>query len=136
MKMKVAALFAILFIAGSVFYFAEPTAAASQKGYLIDHGTKYFYDGQSGYQKASWKTYWYSPNVRKVKETNYVKMEGKWYVSDTFTYTLRKVSKTKMKVIVEHSADLGPPKYVYYVNTKLNTRNYYWKVFRPHIPSN
>ncbi|SCG86100.1 hypothetical protein MCBB_1545 [Methanobacterium congolense] len=56
-------------------------------------------------------------------------MEGKWYVSDTFTYTLRKVSKTKMKVVVEHSAELGPLKYVYYVNTKLNTINYYLKVF-------
>jgi hypothetical protein len=131
MKIKLIALFAVLFVACSALHFVEPTAAA-QKGYKIDHGTKYFYDGQTGYQKVTWKTYWYTKNVRKVVRKYYVKENGKYIFSYTDTATLQKVSKTKMKIKLQNEP-LGPSTYTYYVKTKLSTRWYYWKVYRPNI---
>lgn len=129
--MKIIALFAVLFIACSALHFVEP-AAAAQKGYKIDQGTKYFYDGQTGYQKITWKTYWYTKNTRKIFRTYYVKDNGKWTLGYKDTVTLQKVSKTKMK-ITDSNEPLGPSNYTYYKKTKMNTRNYYWKVFRPNI---
>ena len=135
MKMKILAFCAVFVIAFSAMHFVEPVAAAStQKGYLIDHGTKYFMDvdGCDYVQtKMTWKTYWYSKNVRKVHESFYIKINGKWKFDCTAIATMYKISKTKMKL-----------NFVYpdfqthgncYVKTKMNTRNFYWKVFRPKI---
>ncbi len=138
MKMKILAFCAVFVIAFSAMHFVEPVSAAStQKGYLIDHGTKYFMDttgcdyvGPNGVKtKLTWKTYWYSKNVRKVHETYYRNINGKWKYDYKTIVTMKKVSKTKMKL-----------NYVYpdyqthgncYIKTKMNTRNFYWKSFRP-----
>jgi len=132
MKIKIVALLAVLFIACSALHFVEPTAAA-QKVYKIDQGTKYFYDGQNGYQKITWKTYWYSKNTRQIVRNYYVKDQGKWLFKYTNSVIMKKVSKTTMK-IRNYNQPLAPSIVtLYYVKTKLDTRNYYWKVFRPNI---
>jgi hypothetical protein len=130
-KIKIVALLAVLFIACSALHFVEPTAAA-QKGYKIDQGTKYFYDGQTGYQKVTWKTYWYSKNTRKIVRSWYIKVKGKYVYGYTDTTTLQKVSKTKMKITVPQP-DFTPPVYVLYKKTKMDNKNFYWKVSRPNI---
>lgn len=128
MKMKFLALMAICVIAASAVSFAEP-ASAAQKGFLIDHGTKYFKDaGDGGQDKITWKTYWYSKNVRKVVRTFYFKNDaGKWVNCGATVFTMKKVSKTKLKM-VETS---GSYTQTSYIKTKKTTRQYYWYVFRP-----
>lgn len=137
MKMKILALLAVLFIACSALHFVEPTTAASaKKGYLIDHGTVYFHDETAPKSyKLTWKTYWYSKNVRTVKTIQYVKVKNKWKLFSTGSDTMFKVSKTKIKhQYVDHVYD-KTIKGVWYEKTKLNTRNYYWKVERPRLAS-
>jgi hypothetical protein len=56
---------------------------------------------------------------------------AKWKVLATGSITMYKVSKTKMKFIDIDKYKGKTSKWVYYEKTKLNTRNYYWKVFRP-----
>ena len=124
MKIKFLALFVVFFMACSVVQFAAPVAAAPQKGYLVDHGTKIFYDGVSGAKmKVKWKTYLYPNNMRKVERTYYEKINGKWKYSNKWVVTFKKVSKTKLWMSC--SSD--------YINTKLSTRWFYWKIFRPDI---
>ncbi len=135
MKMKVLAFCAVFVIAFSAMHFVEPVSAAStQKGYLIDHGTKYFMgiDGCSYVKtKLTWKTYWYSKNVRKVHETFYEKINGKWKYDTKAVVTMYKISKTKMKLNFVYPDYQTHGKC--YVKTKMDTRNFYWKVFRPKI---
>ncbi|MDP3623442.1 MAG: hypothetical protein Q8R66_05890 [Methanobacteriaceae archaeon] len=136
MKMKIVALLAVLFIACSALHFVEPTSAASaKKGYLIDHGTTYFQDETDPklYYKFTWKTYWYSNNKRTVKTIQYLKVNKKWKILATGTDTMYKISKTKIKHIDtnKYYPTKKTSKNVWYQKTKLNTRNYYWKVYRP-----
>lgn len=119
---------AICVIAASVISFAAP-ASAAQKGYLIDHGTKYFKDAGDGSQdKITWKTYWYSKNTRKVVRTFYFKNDaGKWINCGSTIFTMKKVSKNKLKLV----EIIGSYKTTSYIKTKKTTRQYYWYVFRP-----
>lgn len=128
MKMKMLALMAICVIAVSAVSFAAP-ASAAQKGYLIDHGTKYFKDaGDGGLDKITWKTYWYSKNTRKVVRTFYFKNDaGKWINGGSTIFTMNKVSKTKLKLVQVS----GSYTTTSYIKTKKTTRQYYWYVFRP-----
>ncbi len=126
--MKMLALLAIVVIAVSALSFAEP-ASAVKKGYLIDHGTKYFIDdGDGSKDKITWKTYWYTKNTRKVVRTFYFKNEaGKWINCGSDIFTMKKVSKTKLKLVQVS----GTYKKTSYLKTKKTTRQYYWYVFRP-----
>ncbi len=135
--MKIIALLAVLFIACSALHFVEPTSAASaKKGYLIDHGTTYFQDEtQPKFYKFTWKTYWNTKNRRTVKTIQYVKVNKKWKVLATGSEIIYKVSKTKMKHVYTSHTSSGTIKGVWYDKTKLNTRNYYWKVLRPAMAS-
>ena len=128
MKMKILALLAVFFIAATALSFAQP-ASAAQKGYLIDHGTKYFNDDGDGSQdKITWKTYWYSTNSRKVVRTFYFKNDaGKWVNCGSDVFTMKKVSKNKLKLVTVS----GSYKQTSYIKTHRTTRNYYWYVFRP-----
>lgn len=128
MKIKILALFAVFFIAATALSFAEP-ASAAQKGYLIDHGTKYFKDaGDGGQDKITWKTYWYSKNSRKVVRTFYFKNDaGKWVNGGSDVFTMKKISKSKLKLVQVS----GSYKQTSYIKTKKTTRQYYWYVFRP-----
>ena len=138
MKMRIVVLCAVFVMAFSAMHFVEPAAAATPKGYLIDHGTKYWIDsGNAAKDKVTWKTYWYSKNVRKVYEHYSVNADyGKWSKRNwrscgTQLVTMYKVSKTKMKLKYQW-LDGGKP-YISYIKTKMNTRNFYWKFYRPKI---
>ena len=137
MKVKILALLAAVFIVCSALHFIEPTAAASaKKGYQVDKGTTYFMDETDPfphYYKLVWKTYWYSNNVRTVQTVQYERFSknAKWKVLATGSITMYKVSKTKMKFIDIDKYKGKTSKWVYYEKTRLDTRNYYWKVFRP-----
>ncbi len=137
-KMNILAGLAVLFMVCAVIQIAEPAAAAkvTDKAFKVDQGTKYFYTGQSGPMKMSWKTYLYVPsNKRKIFQTFYVKDNGRysghWVVSWHEIITLQKISKTKMKITDYSDSELGPGTTVTYKNTKLSTRKYYWYVYRP-----
>lgn len=133
MKMKIVVLCAVFVMAFSAMHFVEPVAASTHKGYLIDHGTKYWIDScDASKNKVTWKTYWYSKNVRKVYEYYSGKDDnGKWHSYGVQLVTMYKVSKTKMKLKYQW-LDEGRP-YISYIKTKMNTRNFYWKVYRPKI---
>lgn len=135
-KLNILALFAVLFVACSALHLVEPSAAATPKGYLIDHGTKYTEDIEGNPYKYTWETYWYSKNTRKIVVKNYNIEKSKFVLGETKVIIFKKVSKTKMKEKV--TLYYGKEKKPYldriaYVNTKLNTRNFYWKVVRPDI---
>lgn len=133
-KMNILAVLTVMFMVCAVIQFTEPVAAAkvTDKAFKVDQGTKYFYSGQSGPMKMSWKTYLYVPsNKRKVFQTFYVKINGKWYVSWHEIITLQKISKNVMKITDYSDSELGPGTIVKYKKTKLNTRKYYWYVYRP-----
>ena len=137
-KMNILAVLTVMFMVCAVIQFAEPAAAAkvTDKAFKVDQGTKYFYSGQSGPMKMSWRTQLYVPsNKRKVFQTFYVKdngrYSGKWVVSWHEIITLQKVSKNVMKITDYSDSELGPGTTVTYKKTKLNTRKYYWYVYRP-----
>lgn len=137
MKMKIVVLCAVCVMAFSAMHFVEPAAAATPKGYLIDHGTKYWLDSGNGApDKITWKTYWYSKNVRKVYEhysyAGYGKWSKRWSSLGTQIVTMYKVSKTKMKLKYQW-LDMKKPYHISYIKTKMNTRNFYWKAYRPKI---
>lgn len=138
MKVKIVALLAAVFIVCSAFHFVEPTAAASaKKGYLVDKGTTYFMDETEPnlYYKFEWRTYWYSKNVRTVNHVQYKRYSktAKWQKFATGSATMYKISKTKLKVIDIDKVYGKTFKETYYVKTKLDTRNYYWKVYRKYL---
>jgi hypothetical protein len=135
--MNILAGLAVLFMVCAIIQVAEPAAAAiPDKAFKVDQGTKYFYSGQSGPMKMSWKTYLYLPsNKRKIFQTFYVKDNGRysghWVVSWHEIITLQKVTKTKMKITDYTDNELHPGTTVTYKKTKLSTRKYYWYVYRP-----
>lgn len=134
-KLNILALFAVLFVACSALHLVESSAAATPKGYLIDHGTGYSYDIAENPYKYTWETYWYSKNTRKIVVQDYEKEHGKFIPGFKKVVIFKKVSKTKMKMRVSFFLESKKPYFerVGYVNTKLNTRNFYWKVVRPDI---
>jgi hypothetical protein len=115
----------ILFMVFVGFQFAGPAAAVK----VIDKDTKYFNSPQSGPMKVTWKTYKYS-NYLKVFATYYVKDSGKYVVSWHDIFTLKKVSRTKIKITDTTDNELHPGTTVRYDNTRLTITGYYWKVFR------
>ncbi|MCK9150697.1 hypothetical protein [Methanobacterium alcaliphilum] len=127
---------AVLFMFCASIQFVEPASAATSKGIKVDHGTKYFWSGQSGNMKMTWKTYKVTSNTRKVYQTFYVKINGKYLVSWHEIITLRKVSKNRIKIIDYTDSELGPGTTVTYKKTKLSTRKYYWYKFRPQMLKN
>lgn len=113
--------FAVLTI--FIFVFAlqmtEPASAAKAK--LFDKGKKTFYDNYyKRYYTSTWKSY---------KKTNFVsvKFYFKWkdyYKKYPGTYALKKVSKTKLKIVENYYG-----KHVYYKKTRLSAYQYYKKHF-------
>lgn len=141
MKIKILAICTVLVIFCSLMHFVEPTAATSnQKGYLIDHGTKYYVDHYTDENKhyiqkfkVTWKTYWYSKNLRKVFKKYYAKKNGKkWVFSWKETNIINKVSKNKIKLTCILYGS-GTNNCTIYLKTKMSTRNFYWKIYRPAI---
>lgn len=136
-KWSLVALFAILFMVCATIQLAEPVSAAKVYQYKVDQGTKYFYSGQSGPMKLTWKTYAYSNTYRrKVYKTFYVKIGGKYVVSWHEIATLQKISKTRMKISEYSDSELGPGTTVSYKKTGLSTRKYYWHKYRPTMLKN
>lgn len=135
-KINIVVALAVLFMFCASIQFIDPASAATSKGIKVDHGTKYFYSGQSGYMKMSWNTYKVTSNTRKVYQTFYVKINGKYVVSWHDIITLRKVSKTRMKISDYTDNELCPGTTVTYKKTTLSTRKYYWYKFRPQMLKN
>ena len=120
-----------LFIVFVGFQFAEPAAAVK----VVDHGTKYGWDGQNGYTKIVWKTYQYNNNFLKTYTTHYVKdtKTKKYLFSFHDTYTLAKVTKKSIKITDWTDSELCPGTTVSYAKTKLTAAQYYWRVYRHEI---
>jgi hypothetical protein len=140
-KIKMLALLSIFVMLCASVSISGPVSAAKVKAFKVDQGHNYFYDGQSGYQKNTWKTYLYTNNKRKVFQNIYIKEKKKYVASESTNYTLMKVSKTRIKLTRDYwGIDDKHHHEVAYVNTKLSTRLYYWYVFRkqlikdPHSP--
>ncbi len=120
-----------LFMVFVGFQFAEPAAAVK----VVDHGTKYGWDGQNGYTKIVWKTYQYNNNFLKTYTTHYVKdtKTKKYLFSFHDTYTLAKVTKNSIKITDWTDSELCPGTTVSYAKTKLTAAQYYWRVYRHEI---
>ena len=120
-----------LFVVFVGFQFAEPAAAVK----VVDHGTKYGWDGQNGHTKVIWKTYQYNNNFLKAYTTHYVKdtRTKKYLFSYHETYTLAKVTKSSVKITDWTDSELCPGTTVSYKKTKLTAAQYYWRVYRHNI---
>jgi hypothetical protein len=129
MKKNVFVALIALFVVFAGFQFAEPAAAVK----IVDHGTNYGYNGQSGWMKVTWKTYQYNNNFLKTYATYYVKENGKYIVSFHETYTFAKVTKNTIKITDKTDSELGPPVVRTYVKTKLTAAQFYWRVYRHNI---
>lgn len=134
-KIKMLAMLSIFVMVCGVISISEPVSAAKvkEKAFKVDQGTIYFYDGQSGNQKMTWKTYLYYPSQqRKVFRTFYIQEPNKKYVfAGNDTYSLYKVSKNKMRIVIDWTdLDDNPHRDIIYKKTSLNTRMYYWYVFK------
>ena len=121
----------VLFAVFAGFQFAEPAAAAK----IVDHGTKYGWNGQDGYTKVTWKTYQYNNNFLKTYATYYVKdaYSKKYLFSYHETYTLAKVTKNSVKITDWTDSELCPGTTVSYKKTKLTAAQFYWRVYRHNI---
>ncbi len=123
----------VLFMVFVSFQLAGPVAAAK----VVDHGTKYAWNGQDGYFKIVWKTYQYNDNFLKTYVTKYLRDdETKKYnelgIDEEFTFA--KVTKSSLKItnIAEWLVDFDTdPVDVSYKKTSLSAAQYYWRVFRP-----
>lgn len=134
-NIKIIALLSIFVLFCGVISISEPVSAAKvkEKAFKVDQGSKYYYDKEAGAPgKMSWKTYLYYPSQkRKVFKNFYVKRNGKYVLEEKTNYTISRVSKNKMKIIYYYEdLDGNPCSEVMYKKTKLNTRMYYWLVFR------
>ena len=129
MDKKIIPILAVLFMVFIGFQFAEPAAAVK----VVDHGTKYGWDGQDdAWMKTNWKTYQYDNNHLKVYETVYLKYpKTKEYVLFMHQkWVLTKVTKNSVKIRYWLYGGIGPAKGVFYDKTKLTAAQYYWRMFR------
>ena len=128
-KNIIAALMA-LFVVFVGFQFAEPAAAVK----VVDHGTKYGWNGQDGYTKVTWKTYQYNNNFLKTYATYYVKDPDtkKYLLSYHERYTIAKVTKKSVKITDWTDCELGPGPgtTISYDKTKYTASRYYWRIYR------
>jgi hypothetical protein len=132
MNKNIFAVLMTLFVVFVGFQFAEPAAAVK----VVDHGTKYGWDGQDDtWAKLTWKTYQYNNNFLKIYRTFYTKnSKTKKYVLNSHeSFTLAKVTKNSIKITYRSDAGIGPVMNIYYDKTKLTAAQYYWRVFRQEI---
>jgi hypothetical protein len=123
---------AVLFMVFVGLQFAEPAAAAK----VVDHGTKYAWNGQDGYIKVTWKTYQYNNNFLKSYVAKYIKdsKTKRYEFGCDEEYVFAKVTKNSIKItnIADWLVDFDQdPVQIGYYKTKLTGAQYYWRVFRP-----
>lgn len=138
-RIKAMAMLSIFMMVCGVIAISGPVSAVTvkEKAFKVDQGHNYFYDGQSGHQKNTWKTYLYPNNQRKVFQKIYVKINNKYEFSTATNYTLKKVNKSKIKITRDYWGIDGKHHHeVIYKKTKLSTRMYYWNVFRKQLINN
>jgi|GEM_PF-1778570 len=116
--------------------FATPVSAVK----LVDHGTKYSWDGQNGWTKATWSTYQYRYKNGKINNNfiityvkHYAKVGGKYLFSYHEKITIAKVTKSTVKITDWTDNELCPGTTKYYAKTKLTAARYYWRVYRSNI---
>jgi len=129
MNKSVFMMLSVLFMVFVGFQFAEPAAAVK----VVDHGTKYGWDGQdNAWMKTTWKTYQYNNNHLKIYEAVYLKYPKtkKYVLFMNQKWVLTKVTKNSVKIRHWLYGGIGPAKGVFYDKTKLTTAQYYWRVFR------
>jgi hypothetical protein len=128
-KNIVAALMA-LFVVFVGFQFAEPAAAVK----VVDHGTKYVWNGkEGGWMKITWKAYQYNNNYLKIYKKSYLKDPNtkKHYISVYEKWVLTKTTKNSVKITDWlYGSDIDPEKSVVYDKTKLTAAQYYWRIFK------
>ena len=121
------------------FSFAGPVAAAT----MVDHGTKYAWGDQGGWEKIVWKTYQYKYKKNGHYNNNYIKCYAAYYILNTDTnkyefsyhetFTFAKVTPLTVKITDWTDSELGPGTTVTYDKTKLTAVQYYWRVYRSKI---
>jgi len=113
---------------------------------LVDHGTKYSWDGQNGWTKSTWSTYQYRYSNGKINNNfiiSYIKRyakadnpdvkAGKYVFSFNERISIAKVSANTVKISDWSDSELGPGTILFYYNTKLTAAQYYWRVYRPYV---
>ena len=134
MNKNIFMMLSVLFMVFVGFQFAEPAAAVE----VVDHGTKYAYNGQDGYIKVTWKTYQYNNDFLKTYVVKYGRNDEtkKYELGNDEEYTFAKVTKNSLKTtdvadwVVDFDMD---PVQISYCKTKLTAAQYYWRVFRPQV---
>ena len=118
---------ALLMLCAAVTAADEVSAAK----YKVDKGSVIYENGKAMMQ---WNTYLDTKtNKRTVDVTfgNYNKKNKKYIPMEGYTTTLKKVSKTKIKIVeVELKSE---EKKVKYKKTRFTTKAYYWNVYRPQM---
>ena len=113
---------------------ASAIDAASAAKYKVDKGSVITSDGKG---MMKWDTTLDTKNnARTISATigNYNKKTKKYNPREGSIITLKKVSKTKIKIVsVEPKSG---QKVTSYKKTKLSTRLYYWNVYRPYLIKN
>ena len=129
MNKNILAALMTLFVVFVGFQFAEPAAAVK----VVDHGTKYGWDGQDGaWAKITWKTYQYNNNYLKTYQKVYLKYPKtkKYVLFMSEKWVITKVTKNSVKIKHWLYGGIGPAKGVIYDKTKLTGAQYYWRIFR------
>lgn len=130
-KLKAVTMFLMVFVGFMIVGTAE---AAWVK---VDQGTKIVNDQELGWMKIVWKTYQYkykngkfNNNFLKTYAKFYFKRNGKYVLEENQIITLKKVTKSSIKItILLKDKNYSRPG-VTYKRTKLNAAQYYWRVFR------
>ncbi len=132
MNKNILAALMVLFVVFVGFQFAEPAAAVK----VVDHGTKYGWNGQDWtWDKVTWKTYQYNNNFLKVYRTLYTKnpKTKKYVVKGHDSFAIAKVTRSSVKITNWSDLGIGPSKNVQYYKTKLTAAQYYWRTFRHEV---
>lgn len=129
----------IFFMVFVAFGLAGSVSAAK----IVDHGTKYTWNGQSGWMKITWNTYQYKYKKTNHYNNDFIKCYATYYVKDPDTkkyvlswhetFTFAKVTKSTVKITDWTDSELCPGTTITYDKTKLTAAQYYWRVYRHNI---
>jgi hypothetical protein len=107
-----------------------------EPGTKVDNGSVKFKDSNNAYL-MKWNTYWNSEKNQRVIYKDYYtydKVDKKYNLVSESNTTFKKITKNKLKIVSWSETELKPK--IYYKKTKLTTKDYYGKIFKPKMIKN
>lgn len=126
----------ILFVFTTLISSVNACLLPEDPGNKVDKGSVKFKDSNNAYL-MKWNTYWNSGKNQRVIYKDYYtydKVDKKYNLVSEANTTFKKVTKNKLKVVSWSDTELKPK--IYYKKTKLTTKAYYWKIYKPKMIKN